>query len=242
MASSSYIQVLNIFEDFAREHLEVKRYHSDFLEQLDQFGTDDERYPILYVVPQFNTLGNNIGVSLGSYTFNIYCVDILQKSRDNVNTILNTTNLILSDLHLLLRDGDFDIDILQVSNITPVNNYMTDYTAGWYINITLQVNGNSLCDIPLENQIGPGRNDNFVFIKGVFPPGVDTLNLTIDPDSYGTFTSISDDGSSGTITVSKNGSTYSSFNSPLTLSSSDTWDVKRTITGATGWYKIKGTY
>jgi hypothetical protein len=82
-----------------------------------------------------------------------------------------------------------------------------------------------------------------IFIKGLFKAGSDTMEtLTIDSDSAGTYTSISDDGSSGSITLSKNGGAFAAFSSPLALVATDTLDVKRTVDTAAGFFKLTGTY
>lgn len=86
-------------------------------------------------------------------------------------------------------------------------------------------------------------SSNDIFLKGFFEATVtDMPQLTIDSDTAGTYTSITDDGSSGTITLSVNGGAYAVFSSPLVLSASDTLDVKRTIATATGNYKLTGTF
>jgi hypothetical protein len=82
-----------------------------------------------------------------------------------------------------------------------------------------------------------------IFIKGLFKASSDTMEtLTIDADSAGTYTSIADDGSSGTITLSKNGGAFAAFSSPLALVATDTLDVKRTVDTSAGFFKITGTY
>jgi len=82
-----------------------------------------------------------------------------------------------------------------------------------------------------------------IFIKGLFAANNDTMEtLTIDADSAGTYTSISDDGSSGSITLSKNGGAFAAFSSPLSLVATDTLDVKRTVDTAAGFFKLTGTY
>jgi hypothetical protein len=82
-----------------------------------------------------------------------------------------------------------------------------------------------------------------IFIKGLFAANNDTMEtLTIDADSAGTYTSISDDGSSGSITLSKNGGAFAAFSSPLALVATDTLDVKRTVDTAAGFFKLTGTY
>jgi hypothetical protein len=86
-------------------------------------------------------------------------------------------------------------------------------------------------------------SSNDIFLKGFFEATVtDMPQLTIDSDTAGTYTSITDDGSSGTITISVNGGAYAVFSSPLVLSASDTLDVKRTVATATGNYKLIGTF
>lgn len=82
-----------------------------------------------------------------------------------------------------------------------------------------------------------------VFIKGIFKAANDTMEtLTIDADNAGTYTSITQDGGSGTITLSKNGGAFSAFSNPLILAVSDTLVVKRTTTTNLGFYKITGTF
>ena len=87
----------------------------------------------------------------------------------------------------------------------------------------------------------PSSND--INLKGVFDADVEDMpQLTIDSDSAGTYTSITDDGSSGSITRSLNGGAYAAFSSALVLVATDTLDVKRTIFTASGFYKLTGTY
>jgi hypothetical protein len=82
-----------------------------------------------------------------------------------------------------------------------------------------------------------------IFLKGLFAASEDTLNaITIDADNAGTYTSITDDGGSGAITLSKNGGAFAAFSSPLVLVIGNTFEVKRATTGAEGHFKISGTY
>ena len=81
------------------------------------------------------------------------------------------------------------------------------------------------------------------FIKGIFQTAdTDMPVLTIDEDNAGTYSSITSDGSSGAITINKNGGGYASFSNPLVLEIGDTIIVKRATSGALGYYKIIGTY
>jgi hypothetical protein len=79
-----------------------------------------------------------------------------------------------------------------------------------------------------------------VFIKGLFAAGNDQMEqFTVDADSAGTYTTITDDGSSGTISLEVNGSPATL---PFTLAIGDTLDAERSTFTASGFFKIIGTY
>lgn len=71
-----------------------------------------------------------------------------------------------------------------------------------------------------------------------------TGTATITSFTAGTYTSIADDGASGTITVSVNGGGFVAFSTlnPLILVDTDTVVFKRTITTAIGFVNLTGTY
>ncbi len=94
---TSYQGLLNKLETFFNNHLQVKKFGGEFREQMPNFSTLDERYPLVYVVPTSETSGMNTNV----FTLDIYCVDIIQKDRANINTILSDCQLILNDLYQL---------------------------------------------------------------------------------------------------------------------------------------------
>lgn len=144
---TSYYTLLNKLETFFNAHIQVKKFGGEFREQMPNFSTIDERYPLVYVVPTSETSGMNTNI----FTLDIYCVDIIQKDRANINTILSDTQLILNDLYLYYTDGnDLSIDILVDPTMTPLNNFDLDYVAGWVGTFTFEVNQYSVCEIPLE--------------------------------------------------------------------------------------------
>jgi len=144
---TSYYQLLNKLETFFNAHIQVKKFGGEFREQMPNFSTLDERYPLVYVVPTSETSGMNTNV----FTLDVYCVDIIQKDRANINTILSDTQLILNDLYLYYTDGnDLSIDIISDPTMTPLNNFDLDYVAGWVGTFTFEVNQYSVCEIPLE--------------------------------------------------------------------------------------------
>lgn len=116
----------------------------------------------------------------------------------------------------------------------------TIYTAP---DITVTDSDGSTFTFPANKDVTCTLESNDINLKGVFDVDVtDMPQLTIDADSAGTYTSIADDGSSGDITISVNGGAYAAFSSPLVLADTDTLDVKRTVSTASGFFKLTGTY
>jgi hypothetical protein len=143
----SYIQLINKVESFCNAHLQVQRFGADFTEQMTNFATKTEQYPIVYMAPVNTIIQDNVHI----HTVDIYCWDVIQKNRANIMTILSDTNLILSDMYHYFKDGgDYSIDILDVPAILPLNNGLLDYTAGCVMRINFEIDAYTNCVIPLE--------------------------------------------------------------------------------------------
>ena len=138
---------INKIEAFYNSHLQVKKVGSDFKEQMTNFATKDEKYPIVFIVPVSvsNTENTNI------FTLDIYCFDIIQKDRANIITILSDTQQILNDLYVYFTySNDYSFDVIGIPNFQPLNNDLLDYAAGYVMNITLTVNDWTDCAVPLQ--------------------------------------------------------------------------------------------
>lgn len=82
-----------------------------------------------------------------------------------------------------------------------------------------------------------------LFLKALFDTGDDEMeSITIDADNAGTYTSISDDGGSGAITLNINSGGFGTFSNPTVLGVGDTLIIKRATTTGDGWVKLTGTY
>lgn len=148
---TSYKGLLNKIEAFCNAHLQIKKYGGEFKEQMPNFSTENEKYPIVYVVPTSDLSDLNTN----QFTLDVYCVDIIQKDRANINTIVSDCNLIVNDLYLYFLDGnDLSIDVVGASSGSPINNFDLDYSAGWVKSITFEVQAYSVCAIPM-NPINP---------------------------------------------------------------------------------------
>jgi hypothetical protein len=131
--------------------LQIKKYGGEFREQMPNFSTKDEKYPVVFVEP----VSDLEDLNTNQFSINVYCVDIIQKDRANLNTIVSDCQLILKDLYVYyINDMDAQLDVVGTSTMTPVNNFDSDYVAGWVMSITFEVSTYGACEIPM-NPIEP---------------------------------------------------------------------------------------
>jgi hypothetical protein len=148
---TSYITLLSKIEQFCNAHLQIKKYGGEFREQMPNFSTKDEKYPVVFVEP----LSDLEDLNTNQFSINVYCVDIIQKDRANLNTILSDCQLILKDMYVYYtNDMDIQLDVIGTASMTPVNNFDSDYVAGWVMGITFEVATYGPCEIPM-NPITP---------------------------------------------------------------------------------------
>ena len=148
MALQNINTIINALHQFQANHLELKRFKCSFFEQFDNFSTSGDSFPILYAIPNEVSFEENIDVQ----SFRVYCVDILQKDRSNEQYILNDSLLVLRDLTNWLRQGDNGLNILNIPRAIPVNNFLVDFTCGWYIDIDIECEAiTTECAIPFSS-------------------------------------------------------------------------------------------
>jgi hypothetical protein len=148
MSQNSYTTIINALSQFAIAHESVKRYKVSFFSELNNFATGDDNFPVLYLVPTNTEFSNNVD----TYSFNVYCIDILLKDRTNEQFILNDTLSVLRDLTNWLRESDdHDMNVIDATNAQPLNNFALDYTVGWNMSLTIQTPAiTSECYIPFS--------------------------------------------------------------------------------------------
>ena len=148
---TSYKSLLNKIEAFCAAHLQIKKYGGEFREQMPNFATIDEKYPVVFVTPTSDTENLNTN----QFTVDIYCVDLIQADRANLNNIISDCQLILKDMYVYYtNDNDVEIDVVGSANMSPLNNLDLDYVAGWVMSITFEVASYGSCAIPM-NPISP---------------------------------------------------------------------------------------
>jgi hypothetical protein len=144
---TSYITLLSKIEQFCNAHLQIKKYGGEFREQMPNFSTKDEKYPVVFVEP----ISDLEDLNTNQFSINVYCVDIIQKDRANLNSIVSDCQLILKDMYVYYtNDMDIQLDVVGTSSMTPVNNFDSDYVAGWVMTITFEVASYGACEIPMN--------------------------------------------------------------------------------------------
>ena len=118
---------------------------------------------ITYVVPNDSIFNENTT----TFTVDIYCLDIIQKDRSNINTILSDTNTILSDLKKWILDGEvYSFDVINNPTATPLNNALLDYCAGWSMTLEVDCPTYGVCEIPfIENPVIINEVNNIIYPK-----------------------------------------------------------------------------
>lgn len=142
---TSYQALINKIEGFYNNHLQVKKVGSDFAEQLPNFATQDDKFPLVFIVPVIAAPTENTN----TVSMEIYCFDIIQKDRANINVILSDCHQILIDLvNFFTFSNDRDFDILGSVSLTPLNNQLLDYAAGWVMSIEIEMSNWKDCQVP----------------------------------------------------------------------------------------------
>lgn len=137
-----------------------------------------------------------------------------------------------------------------LTNFEDVENHVKTRLASFYYAFKDKVNNdikrNAYGDGTTFNGGGVGavsNGGNVATLYGEFELGDTAMGvITISSANSGTYTSITDDGASGTITVNKNSAGFVAFSSPLVLIAGDTLNVQRTVATAEGWYRLIGTF
>lgn len=155
MERKSFLQVVEYIKEFAGAHDQIKKVEFDFYEQIDTVLTQSEKYPAFFIVPLPSTFeSNQEGANLNTFNLDVYCLDIIQKDRNNILEIVSDTALMLNDLLLFFNEGqDWSFEAEQIGNTEPINNSLLDYAAGNKMTLAVTVSGYSVCEIPMGETV-----------------------------------------------------------------------------------------
>jgi hypothetical protein len=182
-----------------------------------------------------NTAGTTISTTsiASGASSNITAPDASAVLKNTLNTTLSTTSI--------LSNGSSNITAPD-STITINSAAFSPYPSGATSNIVVKDSLGTAVGSKVGSEWIVPTNDKTLIYEFNFQISTTDIIATVTADMAGTFTATTNDGSSGTITFSKNGGSFVAFSSPLVLATSDTLAVKRTTSTALGWVKINGTY
>jgi len=142
---NSFIDRIN--DEFASLHLQIQRFEEGFYDDLGPFATENELWPIMWLVPEDVTFLEN---SVSSYNIRVYFLDLLEKDESNERDVLSDQLSIARDFTNWFRqDTDNKFNLLTEPSLVPVKSVIMDYTAGWYCDMQIEVETEmSECTIP----------------------------------------------------------------------------------------------
>lgn len=143
----TFNQLLKKFEDLSNAHLQIKRFGTGALEDVNAFSPSSGAFPVLWVVPQSARLSENII----TYTMRVLVFDIDETDDSITNELLSDTLLILNDIYQQFKNGDNNYEVSNDLICTPFNQKFVDYCTGWFADVEIITDiNNSLCLIPNE--------------------------------------------------------------------------------------------
>jgi len=145
---TSYISLIQFIESFASNHLQVQRFQAEFEDQMPNFATDGEAFPVLFMSP----VSTEFGEFADKYTVNFFCYAQIQKDRSDVNNVFSDTQLILNDLKKFIKDSENVMFGIEAdANSIPMREITMDYVIGNTMTVTIDVDTYTICDIPFSD-------------------------------------------------------------------------------------------
>jgi hypothetical protein len=147
---NSFVDEIN--DNFASLHLQIKRFEIGFYDDMSVYITKNELWPIMWIVPiDIIHLKN----SVSQYNLRVYFLDLLDNDNSNERDVLSDQLSISRDFINWLRLNEYSFDLLNDPTATPVKSIAMDYTAGWYVDVSLEVETEgSDCSIPFSGASG----------------------------------------------------------------------------------------
>ena len=148
----TYNQIVNLLSDFFEAHYQVETFkNGDLWEAIQSNSFKDALYPLAFLVDAGgNTTQGKIGL-----TFDLLCMDLINKNESNENEVKSDTLQILTDTVAFLeqlRDGDwYSMNVVKESNLSSFTESFDDELTGWKITVTLNQPFNyNACEIPYD--------------------------------------------------------------------------------------------
>lgn len=239
--SSTYNQILKQLENFADGHLQVHDFgNGDFHEITSrEFNGLDNTLPRLYPLMWCNVVASPLSGKVDNLTFEVCFMDLVKKGERDEDEVLSDMREIWKDFKAHFQNNPAYTYTLEDTLVTnPFTERFDDELSGWTATVVFRESfSQDRCQIPAVGfPPAQGGQADILIIKGLFDTSQGSLtSITIDGDNEGTYNVLTDDGSSGTVTVLHNASPIVL---PATLAIGDTLSASRTITTSSGFYRL----
>lgn len=156
----TYNTLINYIEFyFARPHQQILSFGEGFYEDATPFYSD-EIGGMYVVLTDVQHLQN----SVSQYNLRCYFIDLLRNDDDNQREVISDQIQISRDFVNWLRNdktgGAQHLYLLNDPTAFPVRSLFMDYTAGCYIDVSIEVETEMTdCTIPFEGYSNPAFND-----------------------------------------------------------------------------------
>ena len=130
----TYNQIVQLLSSFFDSHYQVNDFkNGDLWEAIESNSFDDSLYPLAFLVDSgANTTQGKLGM-----TFDLLCMDLVDKSEQNENEVKSDTLQILLDTVSYLeqlRDGKwYSVNVDKQSNLSSFTEKFNDQLTGWKI-------------------------------------------------------------------------------------------------------------
>ena len=151
----SYIQITNLLQTIADNHLMIQHFHAGPLDQVDIEKLGQTQYPFLYC----EVLGASIDNGVMSYDLDLFVADMIQPDLTDRNQVYSDTLQMLHDvLNQFIQslantnttvDNDYKAEL--PITCTPFTERFDNELTGWNGSLTIEVsNKNDLCIAPFS--------------------------------------------------------------------------------------------
>lgn len=147
----NYNNLIYLFEQFAANHYQIKRYGNGEIHDIETYIADNGEFPIMWSNLIDVNYQNNDRVK--NYSFNILFFDILKNDKSNESEIINDQIQIAEDFIRFInynQQNTYRLNPDQYPLITPFTERFSEFIAGVNVTVNIQVDfmGENDCGIP----------------------------------------------------------------------------------------------
>lgn len=151
MNQINLINLIDLFQHFTENHLQLKRFGCGTVPQLERVIATSPEFPMMWsTLTDISYQSEN----LKTFNFNFMVMDLLKEDESNQNDIWNDSILVLEDLIKFLQYNTSDYYRVNFDSslaITPFTEKSTEVVAGAVLKVTIEVDfdGQNACGIPM---------------------------------------------------------------------------------------------